>query len=162
MGAALVDARLFGRPRAYGGNSQEWNAFKFVFKSYIGVAHPMLAAMIHAETLRESIMLSLSKRRTAIRPSSAGHGPVMEIGWVKGKGQGKGKNKENGKGKGKSRGKGKEKTKSEKFEGWCNNFGKWGHKAANCWHGKEKQVHQVQGKAGTASSSSSQSTLSAM
>ena len=118
-GAALVDARLFGRPRAYGGNSQEWNAFKFVFKSYIVVvAHPMLAAMIHAETLRESIMLSLSKRRTATRSSSAGHCPVpVEIGWVKGKGQGKGKNKENGKGKGKSRGKGKEKTKSEKFEG---------------------------------------------
>ena len=86
-GAALVDARLFGRPRAYGGNPQEWNDFKFVFKSYIGVAHPMLAAMIHAETLRESIMLSLSKRTTAIRSSSAGHGRVpLEIGWVKGKG----------------------------------------------------------------------------
>ena len=26
-GAAPVDARLLGRPRAYGGNSQEWNAF---------------------------------------------------------------------------------------------------------------------------------------
>ena len=36
-----------------------------------------------------------------------------------------------------------------------------GHKAAKCWHEKEKQVHQVQGTAGTASLSSSQSTLSA-
>ena len=72
--AALVDARLFGRLRAYGGNCQEWNDFKFVFKSYIGVvAHLMLAAMIHAETLRASIMLSLSKMRTATRSSSAGH-----------------------------------------------------------------------------------------
>ena len=58
-GAALVDARLLGGPRAYGGNSQDWHAFKFVFKSYIGVvAHPMLAAMIHAETLDEPILLS--------------------------------------------------------------------------------------------------------
>ena len=58
-GAALVDARLLGRPRSYSGNSQEWNAFKFVFKSYIGVvAHPMLAAMIHAETLKEPIVIS--------------------------------------------------------------------------------------------------------
>ena len=40
-----------GETSSYSGNSQEWNAFKFVFKSYIGVvAHPMLAAMNHAET----------------------------------------------------------------------------------------------------------------
>ena len=110
-----------------------------------------------------NLMSSLSKMRTAATSSSsAGHGPTpMEIGWVKGKGQGRSKNKEKGKGKEKSKGKGKEKTKSEKFEGWCNNCGKWGHKAANCGHGKEKQVHQVQGKAGAASSSSSQSTLMA-
>ena len=58
-GAALVDVRLLGRPRPYGGNSQEWNAFKFVFKTYIGaVAHPMFAAMIHAETLNEPVFLS--------------------------------------------------------------------------------------------------------
>ena len=54
-----MDARLLGRPRSHSGNSQEWNASKFVFKSYIGVvAHPMLAAMIHAETLNEPILLS--------------------------------------------------------------------------------------------------------
>ena len=54
-------------------------------------------------------------------------------------------------GKGKPRGKDKatEKPKSEKSEG------------SNCFHGKEKQVHQIQGEAGTASSSSSQSTLTA-
>ena len=102
-----------------------------------------------------SLMSSLSKRRTAATSSSlAGHGLVpMEIGWVKGKGQGQVKNKEKGKGKGRSKGRGKAKPKSEKFEGWS--------KAANCWHGKQKQVHHVQSKAGTASSSSSQSTLSA-
>ena len=38
---------------------------------------------------------------------------------------------------------------------------RWGRKAADCWHGKEKHVHQVQGEAGTASPSCSQSTLSA-
>ena len=52
-----MDARLLGRPRVYGGNSQEWNAVKFVFSSYIGVvAHPMLAGMIHAGN--EPILLS--------------------------------------------------------------------------------------------------------
>ena len=56
---------------------------------------------------------------------------------------------------------GKEKPKGEKFEGWCNNCCKLGHKAANCWHGKEKQVHQVEGTPGMASLCSSQSTLSA-
>ena len=45
--------------------------------------------------------------------------------------------------------------------GGLTNSGKWCHKAANCWLGEEKQVHQIQGKAGTASSSSSQSTLMA-
>ena len=54
-----MDARLLGRPREYNGNSTEWNDFKFVFKSYIGVvAHPMLAAMTHAETLNEPIVIS--------------------------------------------------------------------------------------------------------
>ena len=71
-----------------------------------------------------NLMSSLSKMRTAATSSSsAGHGPTpKEIGWVKGKGQGKSKNKE----------KGKEKPKTEKFEGRCNNCGKWCHKAANC------------------------------
>ena len=64
----------------------------------------------------------------ATSSSSAGRGPTpMEIGWVKSKGQGK-----KGKGKGKSKGKGKEKPSCEKFEGECNNCGKWGHKAAIC------------------------------
>ena len=54
-GAALVDARLLERPQSYSGNSKEWNAVKFVSKSFVGVvAHPMLAAMIHAETLTRS------------------------------------------------------------------------------------------------------------
>ena len=90
-----------------------------------------------------NLMSSLSKMRTAATSSSsAGRGPTpMEIGWVKGKVQAKSKNKEKGKGKGKSKGMGKEKPKSEKFEGWCNNCCKWGHKASTCWHGKEKQVH---------------------
>ena len=91
-----------------------------------------------------SLMSSLSKMRTEVtRSSSAGYG----------------KGKEKGKAKGKSKEKGKEKPKSEKFEGWCTNCEKWSQKAANCWHGKEKQVHQIQGKAGTASSSSSRSAL---
>ena len=36
---------------------------------------------------------------------------------------------------------------------------KWGHKVASCWHGKEKQVDRVRNRAGTASLSSSSSTL---
>ena len=75
---------------------------------------------------------------------------------------GKEKGKEKGKGKGKEKNKGKkEKQTTTKSEGWCNNCGKWCHKAANCWHWKEKQVHQIQSGAveATASSSSSQITL---
>ena len=291
-GAALVDGRLLGRPRSHGANSQEWNAFKFVFKAYVGViAPPILTAMdrvepmtdlvqisslpeadkniarnlsfllaqvlsgpplqltmnigeqngleawrllvrseqailqykfssgcdrleeelrtfegpvktyraIFGEEISDSItqaiiksqtrseirphlelrtfartaevtriMSSLSKMRTASTGSSAAsNGPVpMEIGWVnkkgKGKGKGKGKDKEKEKGKSKEKGKGKKQSEKqgEKFEGWCNNCGKWGHKYANCWHGKEKQVHQVQSGAATVSSSSSQVSVS--
>ena len=113
-----------------------------------------------------SLMSSLSKMRTGSTGSSAAsNGPVpMEIGWVskKGKGKGKGKDKEKEKGKSKEKGKGKKQSEKqgEKFEGWCNNCGKWGHKYANCWHGKEKQVHQVQSGAATVSSSSSQASVS--
>ena len=63
--------------------------------------------------------------------------------------------------KGKSTGKGYEKPKSETTEEWCNDCGKWSRKAANCWHEKEKKVHQIQGKAGMVSPRSSQSTLTA-
>ena len=73
----------------------------------------------------------------------------MESGWVKNKD--KGKNNEKGKEEGKSKGKGNEKPKNEKFEGCCNKCRKWGHNAANGWHGKEKHVDQVQGNTGTAS-----------
>ena len=108
-----------------------------------------------------SLMSSLSKMRTATTGSNAGAiGPTpMKIGWVKNKGKGKGKGKETEKEKGKSKGK-KDEQNTTRFEGWCNNCGKWDHKAANCWHGKEKQVHQIQGgaAAATASSSSSQKT----
>ena len=87
-------------------------------------------------------------------------GPVpREIGWVKNKG--KGMKKEKGKEEGKSKGKGNEKPKNEKFKGCCNNCIKWCHNAANCWHGKEKHVHQVQGNTGTASLSSLSPTLTA-
>ena len=39
-GAALVDGRVLGRPRSFGGISQEWNFCKFVFKAYVGVVAP--------------------------------------------------------------------------------------------------------------------------
>ena len=111
-----------------------------------------------------SLMSSLSKMRTASTGSSAAsNGPVpMEIGWVNKKGKGKGKDKGKKRGKSKEKGKGKKQSEKqgEKFEGWCNNCGKWGHKYANCWHGKEKQVHQVQSGAATVSSSSSQASVS--
>ena len=297
-----MDGRLLGRPRSYGGNSQDWYAFKFVFKAYVGVIPPpILTAMDRVEpmtdpvqisslpeadkniarnlsfllaqvlsgpplqlmmnigeqngleawrllvrseqsvtganriaamqailqykfspgfdTLEEelrtveslvktyraifgeemsdsitqaiiksqmpaeirphlelqtfgrtaeitSLMSSLSKMRTASTGSSAAsNGPVpMEIGWVNKKGKSKGKGKDKGKEKGKSKEKGKGKKQSEKqgekFEGWCNNCGKWCHKYANCWHGKEEQVYQVQSGAPTVSSNSSQAPVS--
>ena len=58
MVAALVDARLLERPRSYSGNSQEWNAFKCVLKSYIGVvARAILTAVDRAEPLTDPITL---------------------------------------------------------------------------------------------------------
>ena len=35
-----MDGRVFGRPWSFGGNSQEWNFCKFVFKAYVGVVAP--------------------------------------------------------------------------------------------------------------------------
>ena len=58
-GAALVDGRLLGRPRSYGGNSQEWNAFKFVFKAYVGViAPPIPTAMDRMEPMMDPVQNS--------------------------------------------------------------------------------------------------------
>ena len=55
----MVDARRLGRPRACSGNSQRWNAFKIVFKSYIGVvATPIFTAVDRAETLADPITVS--------------------------------------------------------------------------------------------------------
>ena len=36
--------------------------------------------------------------------------------------------------------------RAKRSRGGVTTGGKWGHKAANCWHGEEKQVHQVQGR----------------
>ena len=111
-----------------------------------------------------SLMSSLSKMRTASTGSSAASNrpEPMEIGWVSKKGKGKGKDKGKEKGKSKEKGKGKKQSEKqgEKFEGCCNNCGKSGHKYANCWHGKEKQVHQVQSGAAAVRSSSSQASVS--
>ena len=54
-----MDGRLLGRPRSYGGNSQEWNAFKFVFKAYVGViAPPILTAMDRVEPMTDPVQIS--------------------------------------------------------------------------------------------------------
>ena len=76
----------------------------------------------------------------------------MEIGGVKAKARTRRK------------GKGKEKPKRErereKFEGWCNNCGKWSHKLQLLAWKRETSAPSTS-KAGTASSSSSHPTLSA-
>ena len=77
----------------------------------------------------------------------------MDIGWVGTKGF-KGKNKDT-KGKGKSK-KGKESTKkggdkkgaksdAKRFDGNCNNCGKYGHKSKECWAAKNREVNEVAG-----------------
>ena len=48
-GNALVDGMLLGRPRSYSGNSQEWNAFKFVFKAYVGVVRSCCTRDTHSD-----------------------------------------------------------------------------------------------------------------
>ena len=80
--------------------------------------------------------------------------PMVKFGWTTNRGQ------EKGKSKGKSNGKNDEHN-TTKFKGSCYKCGKWCHQAANCWHGKVKQVHQIQSGAVSAktSSSSSQSTV---
>ena len=58
-GAALVDGRLLGRPRSYGGNSQDWNACKFVFNAYVGVIAPtILTAMDRVEPMTDPVQIS--------------------------------------------------------------------------------------------------------
>ena len=51
-------------------------------------------------------------------------------------------------------------TYTPKFEEWCNNCGKCGHKDANCWHVQEKQVLQIQRGATSATAGSSSSQIS--
>ena len=79
-----------------------------------------------------------------------------------GKGKGKsGKGKKGGK-KGKEshsgKGYGEMTTEQSRFEGECRNFGKYGHKAADCWH---KQPAKPQGKGkGTGKSKSKVTEIS--
>ena len=276
-GNAVVNGILLGRPRSYSGNSQEWNAFKFVFKAYVGVVAPaILIAMDRAEPLAEPITLtglseadrnisrnltfllaqvltgppvqimmnvvdqnglevchashptvqvlsghwqagrrtesfrrsganvSCTNRRRDLRLNHPSSHQVADACWdesssgaarlrenrrtyqshvepvqdedsvhrVKcwrnqpnkhgdwmGQEQRQGQRQREGE-KGKSKDK-KDEQNTTKFEGWCDNCGKWSHKAADCWHGEEKQLHQIQSGAAsaTASSSSSQITV---
>ena len=57
--------------------------------------------------------------------------------------------------------KGNENPKSGELTELRSNCRNWGHKDPSRWHGKEKQVNRVRNKAGTASLSSSSSTLMA-
>ena len=75
----------------------------------------------------------------------------MEVGQAKGwKGKG-GKGKHKGtpfpmKRKGQDKGKTKRKdTAVDRFDGLCNNCGKYGHRAKPCWN-VERSVHEVSGK----------------
>ena len=38
----LVDTRLLGKPRTYGGNKAEWTSWKYVLRSYLGAVNPEL------------------------------------------------------------------------------------------------------------------------
>ena len=139
-GNTLVD----GRPREHNGNSTE---FKFVFTSFSGV----LARTTDLVTL----VSSLSTMRTGTTERSAAEFWLIpvECGWVKNK------NKEQGIQKDKSKGKRNENPKRGQLTELRSNCRKWGHNVPSCWHGKEKQVNRVRNKAGTASVSSSSSTL---
>ena len=47
-----------GGGEGYSRNSQEWNAFKFVFKAYVGVvAPPILTAVDRAEPMTGSLLV---------------------------------------------------------------------------------------------------------
>ena len=84
----------------------------------------------------------------------SGSGEAMDIGWVGTKGCKGKKGKESTKGNGK-KGKGSTKKGVEKkgaksdakrFDGNCNNCGKYGHKSKECWAAKNKEVNEVAGQ----------------
>ena len=135
-----------GRPREHNRNSTE---FKFVFKSYSGV--------VTRTTDLVTLLSSLSKMRTGTTERIAAEFWLipMDSAWVKSK------NKEQRIEKDKSKGKGNENPESGELTELRNNCRKWSHNVPSCWHRKEKQFHRVRNRAGTASLSSSSSTLMA-
>jgi hypothetical protein len=55
---SLIDTKLFGRPKGYSGNRNEWGQWKFAFKAYIGaLSSEMLRKLDHAEKSLSSMPL---------------------------------------------------------------------------------------------------------
>ena len=127
-----------------------------------------LATFPTVKELRETISGFVVNQSMSKGASSLSSG-AMDIDYIgKGKGKfdwskgawskgGKGKGDPKGKGKGDSKGKGAGKGlkgpgkdagkgqqhHQQKFEGWCNTCGKWGHKSKDCWHSNQRHVSNV-------------------
>ena len=113
-----------------------------------------MASFTTASELTSALMQYAQVQLTvAGRPEqSSGSGDPMDIGWVGAKGH-KGKSKDTKGGKGKLK-KGKDgakkggekkgaKSDAKRFDGNCNNCGKYGHKSKECWAVKNKEVNEV-------------------
>ena len=54
----LVDTRLLGKPRTYGGNKAEWTQWKYVLRSYLGAVNPdLLQPLQESEVALNPIVL---------------------------------------------------------------------------------------------------------
>ena len=109
-----------------------------------------MATYASARELRD-MLVGYAATRAAEYPTPPGGQAPMDVGGIDNKGKGKGKKGKKGGGKkggGKGgKGKGKEKGKEDtggkapaqdgggwqKFQGYCNNCGIWGHKKTDCW-----------------------------
>ena len=104
----------------------------------------------NAIELRETLVSYAATRAAEFPPGPIGDQPMpMDVGGIdKGKGKkGKGKSKVKGKSKkGEHKGeKGKSKDDDKKkFNGYCNNCHKWGHRKSDCWNKEVAAVDQQQ------------------
>ena len=111
-----------------------------------------MSSYLTAKDLREALVSYAATRAAeAPQPSLNDQPSPMEVGNIDYKGKGKGK-----KGKGKTKNKGKSKKGDQKgkegkydkekpkFDGYCNNCHKWGHRKSDCWNKEVAAVDQQQ------------------
>ena len=65
---SLVDTRVLGRPPKFGGEREQWQSWKFVFKAYVGaLGGEILDEMTAAESRANAIALTALPEATKNR-----------------------------------------------------------------------------------------------